>query len=221
MFIIQRKMLNRFLRKYKMNTADGRDRTVIFPRINGSLQLGKYSLASEDAEVRCFRMPKVVKVGKYCSLGRCYFAVDGNHNPSYASTYTFAELGVCWKAPQNQLEKALPTVGNDVWIGDDAYVLSGVHIGDGAIIGSNTIVTKNVEPYSVCVGNPGRIVKYRFEPDMIERFMAVQWWDLPDRVVVEELAPLIADPMAFLAAAERHGGVPLKRECVLNPRDGL
>ena len=50
-------------------------------------------------------------------------------------------------------------IGNNVWIGDKATILSGVTIGDGAIIGANTVVTKDVPPYSVVVGNPARIIK--------------------------------------------------------------
>lgn len=48
-------------------------------------------------------------------------------------------------------------IGNDVWIGFNATILKGVTIGDGAIIGANTIITKNVEPYTVVVGNPHKV----------------------------------------------------------------
>ncbi len=44
-------------------------------------------------------------------------------------------------------------VGNDVWIGSEAMIMPGVHIGDGAIIGARAVITKNVAPYSVVVGN--------------------------------------------------------------------
>jgi acetyltransferase-like isoleucine patch superfamily enzyme len=50
-------------------------------------------------------------------------------------------------------------IGNNVWIGDKATILPGVTIGDGAIIGANAVVTKDVPPYSVVVGNPARIIK--------------------------------------------------------------
>lgn len=51
-------------------------------------------------------------------------------------------------------------IGNDVWIGFNATILKGVKIGNGAIIGANTVITKDVPPYAVVVGNPQRIIKY-------------------------------------------------------------
>lgn len=51
-------------------------------------------------------------------------------------------------------------IGNDVWIGFNSTILKGVTIGDGAIIGANTVVTKDVPPFAVAVGNPPRIIKY-------------------------------------------------------------
>jgi acetyltransferase-like isoleucine patch superfamily enzyme len=51
-------------------------------------------------------------------------------------------------------------IGNDVWIGFNSTILKGVTIGDGAVIGANSVITKNVPPYAVVVGNPSRIIKY-------------------------------------------------------------
>jgi acetyltransferase-like isoleucine patch superfamily enzyme len=48
-----------------------------------------------------------------------------------------------------------------VWVGDSVTILPGVHIGKGAVIGANSVVTKDVLPYAICVGNPARIIKYR------------------------------------------------------------
>lgn len=50
-------------------------------------------------------------------------------------------------------------IGNNVWIGDKATILPNVKIGDGAVIGANAVVTKDIPPYAVAVGNPARIIK--------------------------------------------------------------
>lgn len=50
-------------------------------------------------------------------------------------------------------------IGKNVWIGDNVVILPGVHVGEGAIIGASTVVTKDVPPYSVSVGNPNRVIK--------------------------------------------------------------
>lgn len=68
-------------------------------------------------------------------------------------------------------------IGNDVWIGTNVYIKDGVTIGDGAIIGAHSVVTRDVPPYAIVVGNPGRILRYRFDEAMIERLLALQWWD--------------------------------------------
>lgn len=58
------------------------------------------------------------------------------------------------------LELAKPVnIGSDVWIGGRAIVLPGVSIGDGCIIGAGTVVTKDVPPYSLLAGNPGRVIR--------------------------------------------------------------
>lgn len=57
------------------------------------------------------------------------------------------------------VSKGSVIIGNNVWIGDKATVLGGVKIGDGAVIAANTVVTKDVPAFSVCAGNPGKIIK--------------------------------------------------------------
>lgn len=53
-------------------------------------------------------------------------------------------------------------VGNDVWIGDGVMILPGcTKIGEGSVIGAGTVLAKDVPPYAVVVGNPGKIVKFR------------------------------------------------------------
>ena len=49
-------------------------------------------------------------------------------------------------------------IGDNVWIGDKATILPNVTIGEGAVIGANSVVTKDIPPFSVVVGNPARII---------------------------------------------------------------
>lgn len=68
-------------------------------------------------------------------------------------------------------------IGNDVWIGQNATILPGVQIGDGAIIGANSVVGSNVAPYTIVVGNPARMVKKRFDEELIVLLLRLKWWD--------------------------------------------
>jgi acetyltransferase-like isoleucine patch superfamily enzyme len=53
------------------------------------------------------------------------------------------------------------TIESDVWIGANCSILPGVKIGEGAVIGAGSVVTKNIEPYSIAVGNPAKPIKNR------------------------------------------------------------
>lgn len=68
-------------------------------------------------------------------------------------------------------------IGNDVWIGSDVIIPGGITIGDGAIIASGAVITKNVNPYEVVGGVPGKFIKYRFKPNEIEELLEIKWWD--------------------------------------------
>jgi len=71
-------------------------------------------------------------------------------------------------------------IGNDVWIGRSAIVLSGVNIGDGAVVGAGSVVTKDVPPYAIVAGNPAKLIRYRFEEGIIEKFNKIKWWEFDD-----------------------------------------
>ena len=49
-------------------------------------------------------------------------------------------------------------IGNRAWLGRRATILPGVTIGDDAVVGACAVVTKDVPPGAICVGNPGRIL---------------------------------------------------------------
>ena len=55
--------------------------------------------------------------------------------------------------------------------------MPGVYIGDGCIIASHSVVVKDVAPYTVVGGNPAKEIKRRFSPEIIERLLALKWWD--------------------------------------------
>ena len=68
-------------------------------------------------------------------------------------------------------------IGNDVYIASSAKIRGGVRIGDGAIVGAYSVVTKDVEPYSVVVGNPARVVRKRYTDKQIIELLSIQWWN--------------------------------------------
>ncbi|HVH01965.1 MAG TPA: antibiotic acetyltransferase [Amaricoccus sp.] len=68
------------------------------------------------------------------------------------------------------------TIGPDVWIGQGAFIKAGATIGAGAIIGARATVLRDVPPYAIVVGTPGRVLRLRFPEATVERLLAVEWW---------------------------------------------
>ena len=65
-----------------------------------------------------------------------------------------------------------------MWIGANAVIMPEVsRIGDGAVIGAGAVVNRDVPSYAVVLGNPARVVKYRFPEDVIARLLAERWWE--------------------------------------------
>lgn len=77
-----------------------------------------------------------------------------------------------------ELRDKKTTIGSDVWIGDNAVVRKGVTIGNGAIVGAGSVVTKDIEPFAIVAGNPAKIIRKRFSPDLIIQIQESKWWDL-------------------------------------------
>lgn len=84
------------------------------------------------------------------------FISDSNHG-SYSGEFHSHPYEI---AAERKIFTKPVTIGNNVWIGEGAVILAGVTIGDNSIIGANSVVCKNVEPNSIYVGNPAKLIKY-------------------------------------------------------------
>ena len=89
------------------------------------------------------------------------------------------------------------TVEDNVWIGGSATILGGVTIGKNAIVGAGAVVTKDVEPNTIVVGNPARVLRKittedskKFQEELakqkdinkseFDKMMAGQWYNAMD-----------------------------------------
>ncbi len=121
-------------------------------------------------------------IGKFCQIasGVEFVMNDANHQMSAVSTFPFYTLeGWDMEAPaaSDMPYKGDTVIGNDVWIGQNAVILPGVQIGDGAIIGANSVVGSDVAPYSIVIGNPARLLRNRFDDELIRILLQFKWWD--------------------------------------------
>lgn len=51
------------------------------------------------------------------------------------------------------------TIEDNCWIGANAVITAGVTIGKHSVVAGGAVVTRDVPPYSVAVGNPARVIK--------------------------------------------------------------
>ncbi len=144
-----------------------------------------------------------LRIGKFCSIAEnVTIFLGGNHRSDWISTYPFSVLYLDF--PNAKGIKGHPStngdvvIGNDVWIGRGATIMSGVHIGDGAIIGANTVVSKDVEPYSIVVGNPCKEVRKRFDSESIDKLLSIKWWDWPVSEINEKIHVILSNRLENL-----------------------
>ncbi|MDR1475893.1 MAG: CatB-related O-acetyltransferase [Holosporales bacterium] len=134
-------------------------------------------------------------IGKFCQIASgVEFVMNGaNHQMNCISTFPFY-IFEHWEEGIPQLNempiKGNTVIGNDVWIGQNATILPGVNIGDGVIIGMNSVVGRDIPPYTVIIGNPARVIRKRFDDELIELLLEWKWWDLPI-VEIKRLIPLL------------------------------
>lgn len=104
-----------------------------------------------------------------------FFSLNPNHSQSgstFATEQMFEELK--FAVPEKHLDVE---IGNDVWIGERAILIGGIHIADGAVVLAGAVVTKDVPPYAIVGGVPAKIIRYRYDEEIINFLLNIQWWN--------------------------------------------
>jgi len=141
------------------------------------IKMGEYSYAVKINEDGAGK----IIIGKFCSIADIQ-VVNIGHNYNWITTYPFSEFKKSWKNCNN-FPKGHPKsmgdviIGNDVWIGHGVTIMGGVKISDGSVIAAKTVVTKDIEPYSIVGGNPAKLIKKRFDEDIIDKLLKIKWWN--------------------------------------------
>lgn len=92
------------------------------------------------------------------------------------------------------------SIGHDTWIGHGAIVMPGLTIGNGAVIGAGSVVTKDVEPWTIVAGNPARVIRRRFTPEVAEAMERIRWWEWSHEELRERMGDFEGSIEAFIAA---------------------
>jgi phosphonate metabolism protein (transferase hexapeptide repeat family) len=172
------------------------------------VDMGDYSYVANDADIA------YASIGKFCSIAAMTRLNPGNHpmwrasqsHFTYRASAYFEDAADEGDFFQWRRDHHL-NMGHDVWVGHGAVILPGRTIGTGAVIAAGAVVSKDVPPYAIVAGVPGRIVKWRFPEDIAARLQALAWWDWPHaalRAALEDFRSLSIE--AFL---ERYEAVPV------------
>ena len=169
------------------------------PTVSDVLTVGEFTYGMEHLEILFRDSGAKVEIGKFCSIARgVKILLGGHHRHDWSTTYPFGEVfqetfGEYVPANQ-QKSKGSVIIGNDVWIGLGTTIMPGIIVGDGAVIAANTHVTSNVQAYSIVGGNPSRLIKFRFDEEIINELLELRWWDLPIEHVKEVQKILTQEP---------------------------
>lgn len=159
---------------------------------------GDYSYAADNVSII------YSEIGKFCSIASHVRINPGNHPTERVTqhhmTYRRVQYGFgetndepffAWRRAHRCI------IGHDVWIGHAATIMPGVQIGTGAVVGTSAVVTKDVAPYQIVVGVPARPLRMRFAPEVVERLMAIAWWEWDRATLAARFADL-SDLEGFL-----------------------
>lgn len=146
-------------------------------------------------EIGCFSytwssLPIGTVVGRYCSIAHG-LKIHGPRHPIEAVTTSpvgydddfiivsepLRKAGIKKTQSTMGIQKKMPVIKNDVWIGANVTLSPGITIGNGAVVAAESVVTRSVPDYAIVGGNPAKIIKFRFDELVVKKFLKIQWWD--------------------------------------------
>lgn len=147
-------------------------------------------------------------IKNYVSIAqKVSFILNADHYTNHISTYPF-RVKILQIQSSESFGKGNIIVDDDVWIGYGATIMSGVHIGQGAVVAAGAVVTKDVPPYAIVAGVPAKVIKYRFEPDMIGELLKIDY----SKLTKEQIAKHIDELYVKLTTVSQLDWMPKKED---------
>jgi acetyltransferase-like isoleucine patch superfamily enzyme len=183
---------------------EDRERVVTFDG-GGWATFGRFSYG--HFSVHSWPNSPLLRVGNFCSIAvGVELILGGEHRHDAVSQYPYHMV---FDRTSDSVDEDLTVrgpihVGHDVWLSTNSVVLAGVTIGNGAVIAAESVVTRDVEPYAVVAGNPARLLRHRFTPDVIARIEESAWWSWPRERIEANLEWLTSPPPIDLTENPAH-----------------
>ena len=131
---------------------------VIIVRPGAQVRIGKWCFVGPQARIWSLQS---IEIGDRVFVSHGVHIFDNNsHSLSAGERHArFRELRMegRYLTPEDVTTDPVK-IEDDVWIGFNAAILKGVTVGRGAVIAAGCVVTKDVAPYTIVVGNPARVV---------------------------------------------------------------
>jgi acetyltransferase-like isoleucine patch superfamily enzyme len=143
--------------------------------------IGRHSYVTADALIAT-----KVSIGNFSNIAPAVHMLPRIQHPCMANPLLVSSCSgrAIPGSPRPYAEEGI-SIGHDVWVGQNAVLMGHITVGHGAIVGAFAVVAKDIPPYAIVVGNPARILRYRFDPETVEALLTVRWWDWPDEVLRE------------------------------------
>lgn len=162
--------------------------------MNNNIFIGKDTNINGQCSLIASKDSKII-IGKYCAIANGLKLITLNHDYNYPAIqgifykkyFNSDHPGEIENPPNKERTKGDVIIGNDVWIGEDVFMSSGITIGDGCCIGAKSVVTRDLPPYTICVGVPCRVVKQRYSKEIADFLLDLKWWNWDDNKIKQNL----------------------------------
>jgi len=173
---------NKYRNLFRSNIAIEEPATIpVSVKLNSNIQIGRHSWFNANTVVYGeTKIGRFVTTGRNCEIGVVNHPIERISASSIFYNKNYHVLPEQYKSFsqiefKNQIHGC--KIGNDVWIGTMSIIKAGVIIGDGAVVAAHCMVTKDVPPYAIVGGIPAKIIRYRFDKNIISRLLKIKWWE--------------------------------------------
>ncbi|KAA0912907.1 chloramphenicol acetyltransferase [Aquicoccus porphyridii] len=166
--------------------------------------IGDYSYCDRYADIANAEIGKFANIASFARIG------PTDHPMDRASLHHFHYRSAdYWDDAQNDPDffahrrARIARIGHDTWIGHGAVIRPEVTVGHGAVVAAKAVVTRDVAPYEIVAGIPAKPLRMRFAPQIVERLIALAWWDWDHQTLRARLDDFRSLPIeAFLEKYE-------------------